>query len=332
VNTVAFKLIYDGSSDKKQMREYYSGALKDLLKNNPNVVVGEADIGMGTFGPDYHELKKTYGDRYYDVGIQEANLIGVAAGLSVTGKVPYVHSFSPFITRRTYDTIFVSLAYAKLNARLYGSDPGINAAYNGGTHMAFEDVGIMRAIPDITIIDVVDGAMLDFVLRDTADRYGLYYFRAYRSTPPVKVYGEGSTFSYGKANILREGNDVAIIACGMMVPKALQAAKLLEDQGISARVVDIFTIKPIDEECVIKCAKDAGAVVVAENHRSSTGLASVVADVLVSAGIACAFGKIGVGEEFGQVGSEDYLAEYYKLTAQDIVEKAKITVTGKKSI
>ena len=327
---MSFSVCYDGGSDSIQMRDYYKTAIKDLLRENSRVVVGEADNGFGMYGWEYFELKKTYGDRFIDVGIQEANLIGIAAGLSVTGKIPYVHAFLPFITRRVFDTLFISLAYAGLNARIYGSDPGINAALNGGTHMSFEDIGLLRTIPGITIVDVTDGVMLDFLLRDTADKYGLYFFRGYRSKEPVRIYGEGSTFAYGRANLLREGRDVTIIACGIMAAKALQAAKLLENKGISARVVDIFTIKPIDENYIVSCAKDTGAIVTAENHRTSTGLASAVADILISAGIACAFEKIGVGEEFGQVGSEDFLAQRYKLTAEDIAGKAEIAICKKR--
>jgi transketolase len=327
---MAFTIIYDGSYDEKMLKDYYSAALKDLLEKNPQVVAGDADIGMGLFGAEYFQLKQKYGDRFFDVGIQEANLAGVAAGLSVTGKIPYIHSFSPFLTRRVYDTVFISLAYAKLNARLYGSDPGIVAAYNGGTHMSFEDAGLMRCIPGITIIDITDGVMLDFVLRDSAEKYGLFYMRGGRSYRPVKIYGPGSAFSYGKANLLREGSDLTIVACGIMVEKALRAAELLKPEGISARVVDIFTIKPLDEECILKSAADTGAIVTAENHRTATGLSSAVADVLARAGTGIPFASAGVGDEFGQVGNEAELAAYYKLTAEEIVNRAQFAVGKKK--
>ncbi|MDR1211331.1 MAG: transketolase family protein [Spirochaetaceae bacterium] len=326
---MAFTVVYDGSYDELQHKNYYAAALKDLLEKNPQVVVGEADIGLGLFGPDYYELRKKYGDRFFDVGIQEANLAGVAAGLSVTGKIPYIHSFSPFMSRRVYDTVFISLAYAKLNARLYGSDPGIVAAYNGGTHMSFEDVGIMRGIPGITIIDISDGVMLDFVLRDSAEKYGLFYIRGGRGFTSVKIYGSGSTFTYGKANLLREGSDVTIIASGIMVEKALHAAEQLKAGGISARVVDIFTIKPLDEDYILKCAEETKAIVVAENHRTATGLSAAVAGVIAREGIGIPFATVGVGDEFGQVGCEKDLAAYYKLTMEEIAAKAQF-VAGKK--
>ncbi|MDR1429305.1 MAG: transketolase family protein [Spirochaetaceae bacterium] len=328
---MAFTVVFDGGYDELPHKDYYAAALKDLLEKNPQVVAGDADIAMGLFGPDYYELRKKYGDRFFDVGIQEANLVGVAAGLSVTGKIPYIHSFSPFMSRRVYDTVFISLAYAKLNARLYGSDPGIVAGYNGGTHMSFEDVGIMRGIPGITIIDITDGVMLDFVLRDSAEKYGLFYIRGGRSFKSVKIYGPGSAFTYGKANLLREGSDVTIIASGIMVEKAMHAAEQLKAGGVSARVVDIFTIKPLDEEYILRCAEETGAIVVAENHRTATGLSAAVAGVVAQAGIGIPFASVGVGDEFGQVGCEKDLAAYYKLTMEEIAAKAQF-VTGKKKI
>jgi transketolase len=328
---MAFTVVFDGSYDELQHKDYYAAALKDLLEKNSQVVVGEADIGRGLFGADFYPLREKYGDRFFDVGVQEANLAGMAAGLSVTGKIPYIHSFSPFMSRRVYDTVFISLAYAKLNARLYGSDPGIVAAYNGGTHMSFEDVGLMRCIPGITIIDISDGAMLDFVLRDSAEKYGLFYIRGGRGFRSVKIYGPGSTFSYGKANLLREGSDLTIIACGIMVEKAMHAAEQFKSAGLSARVVDIFTIKPLDEECILKCAAETGAIVVAENHRTATGLSAAVADVLARAGIGIPFTAVGVGDEFGQVGCEEDLASYYKLTKEEITAKAQFAAGRKKA-
>lgn len=148
---MGFTLKYDGSTDQVPFKTIYSGTLKKLFAQNPNVVAGEADIGNGMWAPDYHWMKATYGDRFFDVGIQEADLVGIAAGMAVTGKIPYIHTFAPFMTRRTYDSIFLSGAYAKLNIRLIGSDPGITTAYNGGTHMTFEDkeifFGMEKTLP-----------------------------------------------------------------------------------------------------------------------------------------------------------------------------------------
>lgn len=325
---MAIKVVYNGDLDSKPLKDVYTGALMELFPKNLNVVAGEADIGNGMWKPNYQFMKDTYGDRFFDVGIQEANLVGVAAGLSVTGKIPYIHTFAPFMTRRTYDIVFISGAYAKLNIRLIGSDPGITAAYNGGTHMAFEDVGIMRNIPDMTIIDITDGAMLRDVMLKTAEAYGMFYIRFARGSVPITVYDDVSEFEFGKANIIREGTDVTIIAAGIMVAEAMKAAEILKEKNISARVVDIFTIKPIDNDCIIKCAKETGAIVTAENHSVINGLGSAVADVLIK-NEPCPMAMVGVQDEFGEVGAQPYLAERFGLTAENIADNALKTILKK---
>lgn len=325
---MAYTVVYSGSLDSKPLKNIYSETLKNLFANNPNVVAGEADIGNGMWKPDYKLMKDTYGDRFFDVGIQEANLVGVAAGLSVTGKIPYVHTFAPFVSRRAYDITFISGAYAKLNIRLIGSDPGITAAYNGGTHMSFEDVGIMRNIPGITIIDITDGAMLKDVMLKTAEAYGMFYIRFARGWTPVTIYGDLSEFQFGKANVIREGSDVTIIAAGIMVAEAMKAAEILKEKGICVRVVDIFTIKPIDKDCIIKCAAETGAIVTAENHSVINGLGSAVADVLIK-NKPCPMAMVGVQDEFGEVGDQSYLAERFGLNAANIVGKVLETISKK---
>lgn len=325
---MAIKVVYNGALDSAPLKEIYSHTLMGLFASNPNIVAGEADVGNGMWKPNYQFMKDTYGDRFFDVGIQEANLVGVAAGLSVTGKIPYIHTFAPFITRRTYDIVFISGAYAKLNIRIIGSDPGITAALNGGTHMSFEDIGIMRNIPGMTIIDITDGVMLKDVMLKTAEAYGMFYIRFARGWTPAKVYGDASEFEFGKANVIREGSDVTIIAAGIMVEEALKAAEILKGKGISARVVDIFTIKPIDKDCIIKCAAETGAIVTAENHSVINGLGSAVADVLIK-NKPCPMAMVGVQDEFGEVGHQPYLAERFGLTAANIVDNALKTISKK---
>jgi transketolase len=248
--------------------------------------------------------------------------------MCLTGKIPYIHTFAPFVTRRAYDTTFVSGAYAKLNIRLTGSDPGVTAAYNGGTHMAFEDVGIMRNIPDITIIDITDGTMLRDAILQSAETYGMFYFRFARGRTAAAVYEDGHRFVFGKANVLSEGEDVSIIACGIMVEKALEAASVLKEKGISARVVDIYTIKPIDRQCILRCAAETGAVVTAENHSVINGLGNAVAAVLATES-PCPLGIVGVQDKFGEVGDEDYLIERFRLRTEDIVSCALHTIAKK---
>jgi len=248
-------------------------------------------------------------------------MIGVAAGLSATGKIPYAHTFGPFATRRCYDQVFLSGAYTKSNIRIIGSDPGVTAAYNGGTHMPFEDLGIMRNIPEMTIIIPTDSIMLKNIIKQAAKLFGMFYIRLLRKNA-IKIYEKGSTFKIGKAVKLKEGKDVTIIANGIMVTEALNAAYMLEEKGISARILDMFTLKPADKKEIIKCAKETGAIVTAENHNIINGLGSAVAEVLVE-DIPIPMERIGVRDMFGEVGPVDYLRERFELTASDIVKKVE---------
>jgi transketolase len=251
----------------------------------------------------------------------------VAAGLSATGKIPFAHTFAPFITRRAGDQVFLSAAYAKLNVKLIGSDPGVTAALNGGTHMPFEDMGIMRLIPHMTVIEPTDSTMLKDVLKQIAGEYGTHYVRLVRKTVP-KVYKSGSEFPIGKAVPLRSGTDVTIIASGFCVSQALKAADTLQREGISASVVDMFTWKPIDEVAITDAAAATGAIVTAENHNIINGLGAAVSEVLVK-NKPVPVEMIGVNDEFGQVGPLDFLADHYGLTDSYIVEAAKRVMARK---
>ncbi|MDO4773049.1 MAG: transketolase family protein [Bacillota bacterium] len=301
--------------DALEMRKVYCQSLMELAKENKDIVVLDADLSSSLGMNDFF---KSFPDRAYNVGVAEANLAGVAAGLSAAGKIPYAHSFAPFATRRCYDQIFVSCAYAQLNVRIIGSDPGVTAAFNGGTHMPFEDVGIMRNIPDMTILVPTDAAMLKDLLAQTSKLNGMFYIRLLRKNG-VKFYEDGSQFEIGKGVILREGKDATIVACGIMVAEAMKAAELLEEKGISVRVVDMFTIKPIDKDLIIDSAKQTGMIFTAENHNIINGLGSAVAEVLAE-NHPCRMKRIGVKDKFGQVGSLDYLKEVYELRAEDIVK------------
>jgi transketolase len=302
--------------ENKEMRTVYCETLMGLAEKNKDVVVLDADL-MSSMG--MVSFLKAYPERTFNVGIQEANMVGVAAGLSATGKVPFAHTFGPFATRRCYDQVFLSCGYAKLNVRIIGSDPGVTAAFNGGTHMPFEDMGIMRNIPNITLLEPVDSVMLKSLIEQTASIYGVFYIRLLRKNA-VKIYEEGSTFEIGKAIELSKGNDVTIIATGIMVDEALKAAEELKQKGISARVLNVFTLKPIDREAIIKSAEETGAIVTVENHSVINGLGSAVAEVLVE-NKPVPMERIGVNDEFGEVGPENYLRERFNLTSKDIVEK-----------
>jgi len=310
--------------DECAMRDAYCKTLMDLAAKDKRIVVLDADL-MRSMG--MVPFLKAYPDRAFDVGVQEANMIGVAAGLSAAGMVPFAHSFAPFATRRCFDQVFLSCGYARLNVRIVGSDPGITAAFNGGTHMPFEDMGLMRNVPGITILEPVDAVMLKDLIEQTANLYGVFYIRLLRKNA-IKIYDGGSTFEIGKGVLLRDGRDAAVFATGIMVDEALKAAKILESEGISVRVANIFTLKPIDRDMIIQCAKETGAVVTAENHSIINGLGSAVAEVL-SENMPVPLERVGIKDLFGEVGPVDYLAKRFELTSGDIAEKVRKAIIRK---
>jgi len=314
------------SVEDKMMREVYCNTLMELARENDRITVLDADLmfasSMLNFAKEFHE-------RAFNCGVQEANMIGVAAGMSATGMIPYVHSFGTFATRRCYDQIFISAAYAKLNIRIVGSDPGITATFNGGTHMPFEDAGIMRNIPEVTVIELVDSVMLKDIVRQIAGLYGVFYIRLFRRNA-TRIYEEGSTFKIGKAIELRDGKDATVISSGILVAESLKAADLLEKEGILIKVVNMFTWKPIDRETIIKCAEQTGSIVTAENHNIINGLGSAVAEVLAETD-PIPMERIGSRDLFGEVGTQDYLMRRYEMTAEDIAKKVRKVIARKRN-
>lgn len=310
--------------EKKEMRVAFADTLDKLAEEDKRVVYLDCDlmnsVGMTPFSQKYP--KQTV-----NCGIQEANMVGVAAGMSATGLVPYAHTFGTFATRRVMDQVFVSAAYAKLNVRIIGSDPGVTASTNGGTHMPLEDMGMMRCIPEVTIIEPTDSAMLVDVLRQTKDEYGVFYIRLSRKVAD-KIFTDGSTFTIGKTADIRKGKDVTIFATGISVADALKAADILAKSGIDAAVSNMFTIKPIDREAIVKAARDTGAIVTAENHSVIGGLGSAVAEVL-SETVCAPLERVGVRDRFGEVGSVDYLKKTLGIGVEDIVAAAKRAVDRK---
>lgn len=315
---MSIKLAEKRVNEEIAMRDMYAKTLMTLAEKNENIVALDADL-MSSMG--MMPFKKAYPDRTFNVGIQEANMIGVAAGMSAVGLIPFAHSFGPFATRRCFDQIFLSCGYAKLNVKITGSDPGVTAAFNGGTHMPFEDMGILRNVPNITILEPVDSVMLENIIEQIVDKYGVFYTRLLRKNA-VKIYEKGSTFEIGKSIALRDGKDVTILATGIMVAEALKAADELDKEGISVRVENMFTLKPIDKEAILNCAKETGAIVTAENHSILNGLGSAVAEVIAENELV-PLERVGVEDRFGQVGPVDYLKEQYNLTYKDIMSKVK---------
>lgn len=311
--------------DTKELREIYCDSLLEMAETNKNIVVVEADltncIKTGRF-------KAAHPDRFINVGIAEANMIGVCAGLATCGKVPFCSSFAPFATRRCYDQIFISVAYSKQNVKIVGTDPGITAELNGGTHMPFEDMGIMRNIPNMVCIEPTDAAMLKSLMPKIVDYNGPVYLRIMRKKCE-QIYAEGADFDMFKAFTLRQGNDVTIFASGIMVSRALAAAEKLKSEGIDAEVVNIYTWKPIDVETIVKSVSRTRACVVAENHNVHNGLFGAVSEVLAEYCPVPAE-AVAVRDQFGEVGKIPYLEERFGLRANDIYDAAKKVLTRKK--
>lgn len=321
---MSVKVAKDHAMGTKELRKEFCETLLAMAEEDNRVVVLDADL-MNAAGTK--PFRAAYPERTFDCGVQEANMIGVAAGLSSRGFIPFTHTFGPFAARRACDQIFMSCAYAKQNVKVIGSDPGITAALNGGTHMPFEDMGIMSTIPEMTVAEPCDAVAVNKVIRVAKDTFGTWYIRLHRKPAPV-IYEAETDFVVGKANELKDGSDVTIIAMGYLVAEALKAAEALEAEGISARVLDMWCLKPLDKEAVIKAAKETGAIVTAENHNVVNGLGSAVASALALE-MPVPVEMVGVQDEFGEVGQPNYLSERFKLTAAEIVNKAKKAITRK---
>lgn len=310
--------------DTVMLRDTFCQTLVDMAAKDERIVALDADL-MSSSG--MKPFMKAYPDRFINCGIAESNMVGVAAGLATLGYVPFAHSFGTFITRRVCDQVFMSCAYAKLPVKLVGTDPGVCAAYNGGTHMPLEDMAVLRAIPEIVLVEPTDAVQLKNLLPQIVNSDKTFYIRLLRKFA-VSVFAEGSEFEIGKGVTLREGTDVTLFCSGIMVEAALEAAGILAEAGISARVVNLFTWKPLDAELVGRCAAETGAVVTCENHNVAGGLGSAVAESLVKHN-PVPVEMIGTQDHFGEVGSEDYLRGRFHLTAVDIAAAAKRAVSRK---
>ncbi len=314
------------NNNSKEMRAVYAQTLIGLAETDDRIVLLEADL-MKASGTTI--FKNKFPDRAFNVGVAEANMVGIAAGLSAGGKIPFATSFGCFATRRAYDQFFISGNYARQNVKLVGTDPGISSAYNGGTHMPFEDAGIMRNIPKLIVFEPSDPVSLEKLIVQCVNHKGSTYMRLHRKAAKV-LYSENEEFELGKGKVLVDGTDVTLIATGViMVNEALSAQELLEKEGISAAVIDMHTIKPIDAELVLKYAKKTGAILTCENHQVINGLGSAVAETL-SENYPTLLKRIGVNDEFGEVGTQDYLQGRFQLTAENIVNFSKELLKKKK--
>nr|AGS53925.1 transketolase [uncultured bacterium contig00087] len=307
-------------AETKEMRAAYVDTVVALAEKNKNIVVLEPDL-MSCTGTAV--FKKAYPDRFFNVGIAEANMIGIASGLSTLGKIPFAGGFGCFSARRVYDQFFLSANYARLNVKLIGTDPGVTAAYNGGTHMPFEELALMRVIPKLTVLEPSDPSSCAAFVRLMAEEYGCHYLRIPRKPVPF-IYPENETFKFGKAKVLKEGKDICFVALGsLMVNQSLKASETLAASGISAGVLDVLTLKPIDSEAILEQAGKVRAIISAENAQIASGLGSAVAEILAENGVRCKFARIGIRDEFGEVGTQDYLVDRYGLDVGSLVKKAQ---------
>ena len=300
-----------------EMRAVYAACLAELMEKDKHVVVLDADLGKasGTLG-----LRAKFPEQSFDCGVAEQDMASIAAGLSSYGFKPWIESFTPFATRRICDQVAISISYAKRNVKIVGTDPGIAAELNGGTHMSMEDIGVLRSIPGVVIFEPVDEVQLRAAMPVLNEYDGPVYVRLFRKQLPV-VFGEDYKFDLFKADTIKEGKDLTIFVSGMLTADVVEAAKLLAEEGVDAEVINIHTIKPIDRESVLASARKTGAVLTVENHNVIGGLHSAVLEALAEEKIpACA---VGVQDRFGEVGKLPYLREAMGLTVENIVATAK---------
>ena len=307
-------------ADKIATRQAYGEALIELVEKNDKVVVLDADLANAT---QTCKVAKAHPEKFYNCGIAEANMVDIAAGMSTMGLIPYCSSFAMFAAGRAYEQIRNSIAYPRFNVKICCSHAGVSVGEDGGSHQAIEDIGLMRLIPGMTVIVPADAKEARKATLALAEFRGPAYMRLARLATPV--FEEDYPFQIGKANVLREGTDAAVFACGLMVSETLAAARLLEAQGIHIAVINVHTIKPIDAACVTQWAEKCGNVVTVEEHSVIGGLGDAVADVLMGK-VSCKFRKIGVNDQFGQSGKAVDVLREYGLTADQIADRIRETL------
>ncbi len=305
-------------ADKIATRQAYGEALVELGKEHDNLVVMDADLSGSTKTAMF---AKEFPERFFNMGIAEQNMYGAAAGLALSGKIVCASTFAMFATGRAFEVIRNSIGYTGANVKVCASHAGITVGEDGASHQTFEDIALMRTIPGMTVVNPSDAVATKKLLRQIVEMDGPCYFRVGRAAVPV-FYGEDDEITLGKGNLIRDGKDVTIIATGIMVSAAYDAAEKLAGEGIGARVIDIHTIKPIDEEIIIKAAEETGAIVTAEEHGVIGGLGDAVAQVVVKEH-PCRMAMVGQQDTFGESGKPDQLLAKYNMTADDIAEAVR---------
>ena len=308
-------------------RAAYGEALAELAEAYPQLVVLDADLSGSTMTKTF---AGKYPERFFDMGIAEGNMAGVAAGLATCGKIPFVNSFAMFSAGRAWEQVRNSIAYPGLNVKVIGSHGGLSVGEDGATHQCIEDYAIMRAIPGMLVLSPCDGPEMKLAVKALLDYQGPAYMRLGRlAVESVTDTIPGYTFALGKGSMLLDGTDATVIATGMMVQCAYEAAETLASEGISLRVIDMHTIKPIDKDIVLKAAKETGCIITSEEANIIGGLGSAVAEV-VSEGCPVPVVRHGVNDEFGRSGKAQAVLDAYKLNAQGIAEKVRYALTLKK--
>jgi transketolase len=302
---------------KESLRDAYGTALVELGKARSEIVVLDADLSSST---KTSMFAKAFPDRFFNVGIAEQNMMSIAAGLAYCGKIPFVSTFAVFATGRAYDQVRQSISYPRLNVRIVATHSGLSVGGDGASHQMCEDIGLMRSMPNMCIIAPCDAPQTKKVIHAVVDYTGPVYVRLVRQELPTIT--ADMDFKIGQADVLADGSDISIISTGSMVSTALLASMELKKQGVSARVINMHTIKPIDLKTILKCARETAGIVTVEEHSVATGLGAAVASVTAEH-VPCTVKRIGVPDIFGESGEPDALLEKYGLTVENIVRKAK---------
>ena len=298
-----------------EMREMFAQEIEKQMLQNDKIVILNADLAKPN---GFGNLAKKYPERVINVGIAEQNMACVAAGMSSYGFIPFICTFTPFATRRICDQIAISICYARQNVKIIGTDPGITAEFNGGTHMSVEDIGVLRSIPNMVIFEPVDNIQLKAMLPQILEYNGPVYIRMLRKTAP-DIFENSEQFDLFKSKKIKDGKDISIFCSGIMVQESIKAAKILESQGINAEIINLHTIKPIDKEAIINSVKKTRAAVTAENHNVIGGLRSAVSEVICE-NFPVPLKAVGIQDLFGQVGKLPFLKQAYSMQDEDIVK------------
>ena len=303
---------------KKATRQSYGEALLELGKENEKIVVFDADLSTAT---KTNLFAKEFPNRFFDMGIAEQNMISTAAGMATCGKIPYASTFAVFAAGRAYDQIRNSVCYPKLNVKICATHAGVTVGEDGATHQMIEDISLMRTLPNMTVLSTSDDVQTKWAVKEISKINGPVYLRLSRLATPI-IYGENQKFEIGKAVQIGEGTDATIFATGVTVSEAIRAQEILENKGIKVRVVDIHTVKPIDKDMVIKCAKETKNLISVEDHNVIGGLGSAISEVLTEE-YPVKLVRMGINDTFGKSGKAIELMQYFGITAENIVEKVE---------